>query len=150
MGGEQAQVDAQLLFRNGAVTMATGQNGRRNDAVGADRIGGTGDHGHGAGRGAARGRRVRRQCARGEPAADDRIGPFDGAYGGTLADAIERRLSKLGADGVPHAVLVPAGLRPDGLLSGHTGVDVSSNDYTESRERCVEKNKDGNASPAAL
>lgn len=71
------------------------------------------------------------------------IGPFDGAYGGTLADAIERRLSKLGADGVPHAVLVPAGLRPDGLLSGHTGVNVSTNDYTESRERCVEKNKDG-------
>ncbi|WP_254555524.1 hypothetical protein, partial [Salmonella enterica] len=63
------------------------------------------------------------------------IGPFDGAYGGTLADAIERRLAKLGADGVPHAVLVPAGLRPDGLLSGHTGVEVASNDYTESRER---------------
>lgn len=71
------------------------------------------------------------------------IGPFDGLYGGTLADAIERRLAKLDAEGVPHAVLVPAGLRPDGLLSGHTGVNVSTNDYVEGRERCIEKNKDG-------
>ena len=71
------------------------------------------------------------------------IGPFDGAYGGTLADAIERRLAKLGEDGVPHAVLVPAGLRPDGLLSGHTGINVATNDYVEGRERCIEKNKDG-------
>lgn len=71
------------------------------------------------------------------------IGPFDGAYGGVLADAIERRLAKLGADGVPHAVLVPAALRPDGLLGGHSGVDVATTDYTETRERCTEKNKDG-------
>ena len=70
------------------------------------------------------------------------VGGFHGPDGGELADAIERRLAKLGEDGLPHARLIPPALRPDGLLSGLTDVDVSTSDYTESRERCAEK-KDG-------
>ncbi len=70
------------------------------------------------------------------------VGTFDGRDGGELADAIERRLAKLGTDGLPHARLIPPSLRPDGLLTGSTRVDVSDSDYTEPRERCAEK-KDG-------
>lgn len=70
------------------------------------------------------------------------VGSFGGPAGGELADAIERRLANLGNDGLPHVRLVTQGLRPDGLLDGRTSVDVAHSDYTESRERCVEK-KDG-------
>jgi hypothetical protein len=70
------------------------------------------------------------------------VGPFTGPDGAELADAIERRLAKPGADGLPHVRLIPPALRPDGLLTGRTGVQVASNDYREGRERCVEK-KDG-------
>lgn len=70
------------------------------------------------------------------------VGRFDGPEGGELADAIERRLAKLGDDGLPHIRLIPPTLRPDGVLTGRTNFDVSASDYTESRERCVEK-KDG-------
>ncbi|GAA0670839.1 hypothetical protein FHT00_000676 [Sphingomonas insulae] len=70
------------------------------------------------------------------------VGRFDGPDGEELADAIERRLGKLGEDGLPHARLIPPSLRPDGLLTGGTDVAVADSDYTESRERCVEK-KDG-------
>lgn len=70
------------------------------------------------------------------------VGPFAGPDGAALADAIERRLARLGADGLPHVRLIPPALRPDGLLTGRTGVQVASSDYREGRERCVEK-KDG-------
>jgi hypothetical protein len=70
------------------------------------------------------------------------VGRFGGPDGAELADAIERRLAKLGADGLPHVRLIPPGLRPDGLLTGETHVAVADSDYTESRERCAEK-KDG-------
>ena len=56
------------------------------------------------------------------------VGGFHGPDGGELADAIERRLAKLGEDGLPHARLIPPALRPDGLLSGLTDVDVSTSD----------------------
>ena len=70
------------------------------------------------------------------------VGPFAGPDGAELADAIERRLAKLGADGLPHVRLIPPALRPDGMLTGRTGVQVASSDYREGRERCAEK-KDG-------
>ncbi|MCU6454041.1 hypothetical protein LPN01_08125 [Sphingomonas sp. A2-49] len=70
------------------------------------------------------------------------VGPFAGPDGVELAEAIERRLATLGRDGLPHARLVPPSLRPDGLLTGRTDVQVADTDYTESRERCAEK-KDG-------
>ena len=70
------------------------------------------------------------------------VGGFGGADGEELADAIERRLAKLGDDGLPHVRLIPPGLKPDGLLTGRTDVAVSDSDYTETRERCAEK-KDG-------
>lgn len=70
------------------------------------------------------------------------VGSFDGADGDALADAIERRLATLGADGLPHARLIPPSLRPDGLLTGHTDVAVADRDYSETRQRCIEK-KDG-------
>lgn len=70
------------------------------------------------------------------------VGTFAGPDGEELADAIERRLATLGADGLPHVRLIPPGLRPDGMLTGRTDVAVADSDYTESRERCVEK-KDG-------
>jgi tetratricopeptide (TPR) repeat protein len=70
------------------------------------------------------------------------VGPFAGPEGEDLADAIERRLAKLGTDGLPHVRLIPPALRPDGLLTGRTGVQVASSDYREGRERCAEK-KDG-------
>ena len=38
--------------------------------------------------------------------------------------------------------LVPPSLRPDGLLTGRTDVQVADTDYSETRERCAEK-KDG-------
>jgi hypothetical protein len=70
------------------------------------------------------------------------VGPFAGPDGAELADAIERRLAKLGADGLPHVRLIPPALRPDGMLTGRTGVQVASSDYREGRERCAER-KDG-------
>lgn len=70
------------------------------------------------------------------------VGAIDGPEGGLLADAIERRLATLGRDGVRHARIVPASLRPDGLLVGTAGSRVAHEDYTETRERCTEK-KDG-------
>lgn len=70
------------------------------------------------------------------------VGAFTGPDGEELADAIERRLAKLGADGLPHVRLIPPSLRPDGMLTGHTDVSVADSDYTETRERCAEK-KDG-------
>ncbi len=70
------------------------------------------------------------------------VGDFDGPDGEALGDAIERRLAKLGADGLPHVRLIPPGLKPDGLLTGRTDVEVDDSDYSESRERCAEK-KDG-------
>ncbi|MEA1083943.1 hypothetical protein SFC76_06680 [Sphingomonas sp. CD22] len=70
------------------------------------------------------------------------VGPFAGPDGADLADAIERRLAKLGTDGLPHVRLIPPALRPDGMLTGRTGVQVASSDYREGRERCAEK-KDG-------
>ncbi len=70
------------------------------------------------------------------------VGEFAGPEGDALADAIERRLATLGSDGLPHVRLIPPGLKPDGLLTGRTNVSVSDNDYTESRQRCIEK-KDG-------
>lgn len=70
------------------------------------------------------------------------VGTFVGPEGDALADAIERRLATLGRDGLPHATIIADSLRPDGLLTGRTGVDVSHSDYSETRERCTEK-KDG-------
>jgi len=70
------------------------------------------------------------------------VGPIGGREGEALGDAIERQLGKLGADGLPHVQVIPPSLRPDGLLTGDTGVDVDDSDYTETRERCTEK-KDG-------
>ena len=67
------------------------------------------------------------------------VGPFGGPDGEELADAIERRLAKLDADGVPHARLIPPSLRPDGLLTGRTNVQVVDSGYTEGRERCTER-----------
>lgn len=70
------------------------------------------------------------------------VGPIGGPQGGDLSDAIERRLATLGRDGVRHAQIVPAGLRPDGLLVGDAGATVSRDDYSETRERCTEKKDD--------
>jgi len=70
------------------------------------------------------------------------VGAFAGPEGDALADAIERRLATLGRDGLPHATVIAESLRPGGVLSGRTGVDVSHSDYSETRERCTEK-KDG-------
>ncbi|WP_293874635.1 MULTISPECIES: hypothetical protein [unclassified Sphingomonas] len=70
------------------------------------------------------------------------VGAFAGPDGEELADAIERRLAKLGADGLPHVRLIPPSLRPDGMLTGRTDVSVADSDYSETRERCAEK-KDG-------
>ena len=70
------------------------------------------------------------------------VAPLDGPDGAELGEAIERRLATLGKDGLPHAQLIPPSLRPDGLLTGRTDVQVADSDYTEGRERCVEK-KDG-------
>ncbi|WP_308815376.1 hypothetical protein [Sphingomonas sp. GV3] len=70
------------------------------------------------------------------------VGAIGGPEGGRLADAIAQRLATLGRDGVRHAQIVPASLRPDGLLVGDAGATVSHDDYSETRERCTEK-KDG-------
>jgi hypothetical protein len=70
------------------------------------------------------------------------VGAFTGRDGGELGDAIERQLGALGTDGLPHVQLIPESLRPDGVLTGRTAVDVDDTDFTETRERCAEK-KDG-------
>ncbi|MGR6329740.1 hypothetical protein ACU5AX_11795 [Sphingomonas sp. XXL09] len=70
------------------------------------------------------------------------VGAIGGPEGAALGDAIERRLATLGRDGVRHARIVPAALRPDGLLVGDVGTRVDHEDYSETRERCTEK-KDG-------
>jgi hypothetical protein len=70
------------------------------------------------------------------------VGPIGGPDGPALGDAIARRLATLGGDGVRHARIVPAALRPDGLLVGDAGSRVTHDDYSETRERCTEK-KDG-------
>ncbi|MDP1027531.1 hypothetical protein Q5H91_09930 [Sphingomonas sp. KR1UV-12] len=67
---------------------------------------------------------------------------FDGPDGDALGVAIERRLATLGEDGVPHARIVAASLRPDGLLSGRASSGVEDFNYIETRERCVEKKDD--------
>lgn len=70
------------------------------------------------------------------------VGDVTGPDGEALVEAIEQRLATLGADGLPHVRLIPPSLRPDGLLTGRTDVAVSDSEYTESRERCVEKKED--------
>lgn len=67
---------------------------------------------------------------------------FAGPQGDELGTAIERRLMQVGDDGVPHAQVITPSLRPDGLLTGRTGVAVQDDPYVESRRRCVEKDKD--------
>ncbi len=67
---------------------------------------------------------------------------FDGPDGDALGLAIERRLAKLGRDGVPHAQIVAPSLRPDGLLSGRAASSVDRFGYIETRERCAEKKDD--------
>jgi len=67
---------------------------------------------------------------------------IDGPLGEKLGDAIERQLAAMDRNDTPHARLVPASLRPDGMLTGQADIAVESSDYTEARERCAEK-KDG-------
>ncbi|MFS0773851.1 hypothetical protein [Sphingomonas sp. 1P08PE] len=70
------------------------------------------------------------------------VDPFDGEVGEQLSAAIERRLARLGEDGVPHAAIVAPSLRPDGLLSGRAGVAAEEFGYIETREKCAEKKDD--------
>ncbi|GGB18888.1 hypothetical protein GCM10011380_05560 [Sphingomonas metalli] len=66
-----------------------------------------------------------------------------GPAGEALGEAIERKLARLGGDGVRHARLVAPTLRPDGLLSGQAGFSASDYPYVETRDRCVEKDAKG-------
>ncbi|MEI5685948.1 hypothetical protein [Sphingomonas kyungheensis] len=70
------------------------------------------------------------------------VGPFGGADGAALGDAIERRLRALDREPLPHVRVIAASLRPDAVLTGRTSVGVVDDAYREPRERCAET-KDG-------
>ena len=65
------------------------------------------------------------------------VAPFEGPHGDELGQEFERRLERLGEDGLPHAKLIAPSLRPDGLLTGRTDVSVQEQPYIENRSRCV-------------